>query len=85
MKIMAEVEGTPLVLDDALGNTDTERLKTMGAVLARCAQEVEIIIFTCMPSRYSDVGAAKVVTLPLHAEPKTACKASILSSPSHAR
>lgn len=61
--IMAEDGGTPLVLDDALGNTDAERLKTMGAVLARCAREAQIIIFTCMPSRYSDVGEAKVVTL----------------------
>lgn len=61
--IMAEDDGTPLILDDALGYTDIVRLKTMGAALARAAREAQIIIFTCMPARYSDVGKAKVVSL----------------------
>ncbi|MCL6107062.1 MAG: AAA family ATPase [Actinobacteria bacterium] len=61
--IMAEDGGAPLILDDALGYSDSERLKTMGAVLAKAAQETQIIVFTCMPSRYSDVGEARVVSL----------------------
>lgn len=56
--------GIPLILDDALGYTDPERLRLMGAVLASAAREKQqIIIFTCMPDRYRDIGAAKVVTL----------------------
>lgn len=61
--IMAEDGGTPLILDDALGYSDVLRLKTMGAVLSRAARETQIIIFTCMPSRYSYVGEAKIVRL----------------------
>ena len=61
--IMAEDGGTPLILDDALGYTDAVRLKTMGAVLAKAARGAQIIIFTCMPARYSDVGKATVVSL----------------------
>ncbi len=55
--------GAPLILDDALGYTDPERLKLMGAVLARAGKECQIIILTCVPDRYSNVGEAKVVRL----------------------
>ena len=55
--------GAPLILDDALGYTDPERLKLMGAVLARAGKECQIIILTCVPDRYSNVGDAKVVRL----------------------
>jgi len=55
--------GAPLVLDDALGYTDPERLKLMGAVLAKAGRECQIIILTCVPDRYSNVGEATVVRL----------------------
>jgi len=41
--------GAALILDDALGYTDPERLKLMGAVLAKAGQECQIIILTCVP------------------------------------
>lgn len=75
--IMAEDGGTPLILDDALGYTDAIRLKTMGAVLAKAAKETQIIIFTCMPARYSDVGEAKVI--PLESQPGLTHKRSDVS------
>ena len=53
----------PIFLDDALGNTDPERLKLMGAVLAKAGKECQIIILTCVPQRYSNVGEATVVHL----------------------
>ena len=53
----------PLILDDALGYTDPERLKLMGAVLAKAGRECQIIILTCVPDRYSNVGEATVVRL----------------------
>lgn len=53
----------PLILDDALGYTDPERLRLMGAVLAKAAKECQIVIFTCVPDRYSYVGEAKVVSI----------------------
>ena len=55
--------GASLILDDALGYTDPERLKLMGAVLARAAKECQIIVLTCVPDRYSNVGEATVVRL----------------------
>jgi DNA repair exonuclease SbcCD ATPase subunit len=55
--------GASLILDDALGYTDPERLKLMGAVLAKAGKECQIIILTCVPDRYNNVGEATVVRL----------------------
>ena len=61
--IVAKDGGTPLILDDTLGNTDPERLRSMGVALAKAAKECQIIIFSCVPDRYSYVGEASVVSL----------------------
>lgn len=61
--IVAEEGGMPLIMDDALGYTDPERLRLMGAVLAKAAKECQIVIFTCVPDRYGNVGAAAIVSL----------------------
>lgn len=55
--------GASLILDDALGYTDPKRLKLMGAVLAKAGKECQIIILTCVPERYNNVGEATVVRL----------------------
>lgn len=60
---VSKESGAPLILDDALGYTDPERLKLMGAVLAKAGRECQIIILTCVPDRYSNVGEATVVRL----------------------
>jgi hypothetical protein len=61
--IVAKDGGTPLILDDALGYTDPERLRLMGAVLAKAARECQVVIFTCVPDRYGNVGEATVVAM----------------------
>jgi len=61
--IVAKDGGTPLILDDVLGYTDPERLRLMGAVLAKSAKECQIVIFTCVPDRYSNIGEASVCSL----------------------
>jgi DNA repair exonuclease SbcCD ATPase subunit len=61
--IVAKGGGAPLILDDALGYTDPERLRLMGAALAKAAKDCQIIIFTCVPDRYSNVGEATIVSL----------------------
>lgn len=61
--IVAKDGGTPVILDDALGYTDPERLKLMGAVLAVAAKECQIVIFTCVPERYAFIGEAAVVPM----------------------
>ena len=55
--------GASLILDDALGYTDPERLKLMGAVLAKAGKECQIIVLTCVPDRYNNVGKATVIRL----------------------
>lgn len=61
--IVAKDGGTPVILDDALGYTDPERLPLMGAVLAKAAKDCQIIVLTCIPDRYNNVGQATVVSL----------------------
>jgi hypothetical protein len=61
--IVAKDGGTPLILDDTLGYTDHERLKLMGAVMSKAAKECQIVIFTCVPDRYRNIGEASVVAL----------------------
>lgn len=56
--------GTPIIIDDALGNTDPERLRLMGAVIASVGKSSQIVILTCDPERYSNVGDATIVRLP---------------------
>ena len=63
MLVGKESDGAPLILDDALGYTDPERLKLMGAVIAEAGRHGQIIILTCMPERYSNVGEANVIRL----------------------
>lgn len=61
--LVAKEDGMPLILDDALGYTDPTRLRLMGAVLAQAAKECQIVIFTCVPERYCNVGEATVVAI----------------------
>ena len=55
--------GATLVLEDELGYTDPNRLLLMGTVLAKAAKECQVIIFTCVPDRYSNIGEATIVSL----------------------
>ena len=61
--IVADEGGMPLIMDDALGYTDPDRLRLMGAILAKAAKECQIVIFTCVPERYANIGSASVVSL----------------------
>lgn len=56
--------GAPVVLDDALGWSDPDRLARMGAAIAAAGRECQVIVLTCTPGRYAHVGNARVVTLP---------------------
>ncbi|MCC7103685.1 MAG: hypothetical protein IT307_00955 [Chloroflexi bacterium] len=61
--IVAPDGGVPVILDDALGNSDKRRLEAMGAVLAAAGRGNQIIVLTCQPDRYEHVGDARVVAL----------------------
>jgi hypothetical protein len=61
MIVSKKGEGVPVIIDDALGFTDPDRLLAMGAVLDRAGRECQVIVLTCQPDRYAAVGAATVI------------------------
>ncbi|HSP60807.1 MAG TPA: AAA family ATPase [Ornithinimicrobium sp.] len=59
-------QGVPVVIDDALGYSDPDRLHRMGEVLGAMAgdeDEVQVILLTCTPGRYASVPGARTVRL----------------------
>lgn len=55
--------GVPVILDDVLGYSDPRRLEAMGAVLSEAGRTTQVIVFTCYPDRYRQVGGARVLRL----------------------
>jgi hypothetical protein len=51
-------DGGLLLFDDALGNTDPDRLERIGAVLREAGERSQIVVLTCYPDRYRHVGGA---------------------------
>lgn len=45
----------PVIVDDALGATDPQRLERMAALFARVGKKGQVIVLTCHPSRYDRV------------------------------
>ena len=62
--IVASEGGAPVIFDDALGWSDPGRLAAMAAVIALAGRHGQILVLTCTPERYSDVGNATVIQLP---------------------
>jgi hypothetical protein len=56
--------GAPLILDDALGNSDRNRLYQLGSLFRMVSPTTQIIVFTCFPDRFSSVGGARRIQLP---------------------
>jgi DNA repair exonuclease SbcCD ATPase subunit len=56
-------DGVPVVIDDALGFTDPERLHRIGAVFSAAENRSQVIVLTCMPDRYRGIGVADVIQL----------------------
>ena len=61
--VSPEDGGAPVMIDDALGWSDPQRLQSMGAAIAVAGKQCQIVILTCYPGRYAHVGNAKVVRL----------------------
>jgi len=62
-QIVADQGGVPLIIDDALGFSDPERLQTMGAAISAAGNSCQVIILTCTPDRFSNIGAAELVRI----------------------
>lgn len=64
--------GAPVMIDDALGWSDPQRLQGMGAAIAAAGKQCQVVVLTCTPGRYSHVGSAKVVSLSKRLDPQDA-------------
>ncbi|GAA1138304.1 AAA family ATPase [Ornithinicoccus hortensis] len=56
-------QGVPVIIDDALGYTDPERLHRVGAVFDGPAERTQVILLTCTPERYRQIPHATTIQL----------------------
>ncbi len=56
--------GVPVILDDALGYSDPDRLRRLAPAFTAAAKQAQVIVMTSTPDRYGHVGDAKVIRLP---------------------
>jgi hypothetical protein len=61
--LVAKEDSVPVVIDDALGFTDPERLTRMAEVFDAVAGDGQVIILTCSPQRYAAVQTALHIEL----------------------
>lgn len=61
--LVAREDTVPVVIDDALGFSDPDRLVKMGAVLNTVGDRGQVIVLTCTPGRYDGVADAEVIEL----------------------
>ncbi len=55
--------GAPVILDDALGNSDPTRLRNLAPAFAAAAGQAQVIIMTSTPDRYRQLGDVNLVHL----------------------
>lgn len=53
----------PVILDDALVSCDAARFERMIQVIRRACRDLQVIILTCHPDRYVQLGAGSVIDL----------------------
>lgn len=61
--MVAKEDSVPVIIDDALGFTDPDRLTKMGAVFDAVGGDGQVIVLTCSPERYASVGGAHHIEL----------------------
>ena len=52
-----------MVIDDALGYSDPDRLRRICAAFNVLEHDSQVILLTCTPGRYADIRGAEFVTL----------------------
>jgi hypothetical protein len=61
--LVAKEDAVPVVVDDALGFTDPDRLAKMGEVFDTVGAHGQVIVLTCSPDRYDSVKGAHRIDL----------------------
>ncbi|WP_131103574.1 AAA family ATPase [Ornithinimicrobium sufpigmenti] len=65
-RLVDPTQGVPVVIDDALGYSDPQRLHQMGVVLGAATEgtsDVQVILLTCTPQRYAAIPDVHTVRL----------------------
>ena len=55
--------GAPVILDDAFGFSDAQRLAALNVILGNVGRTAQVILLTCQPDRFSSIGGAETVSL----------------------
>ncbi len=61
--LVAKEDVVPILIDDALGFTDPDRLTKMAAVFDTLGARGQVIVLTCTPTRYDGVKSARRIEL----------------------
>jgi AAA ATPase domain len=61
--LVAKEDSVPVVIDDALGFTDAQRLAKMGAIFDAVGSDAQVLVLTCSPRRYDSVDGAHHIEL----------------------
>ena len=61
--LVAKEDTVPVVVDDALGFTDPDRLAKMGEVFDMMGERGQVIVLTCSPDRYDGITGAHRIDL----------------------
>ena len=61
--LVAKEDTVPVIIDDALGFTDSDRLTKMAAVFNTVGTDGQVILLTCSPDRYAGIEGAAVIDL----------------------
>lgn len=61
--LVADEDTVPVVIDDALGFSDPERLDRMGEVFNTVGDSGQVIVLTCQRERYAGIADAEVIEL----------------------
>jgi hypothetical protein len=61
--LVAKEDSVPVIIDDALGFSDSDRLTRMGAVFDEVGSDAQVLVLTCSPRRYDSVAGAHHIEL----------------------
>jgi DNA repair exonuclease SbcCD ATPase subunit len=61
--LVAQEDAVPILIDDALGFTDPDRLVKMAGVFDTLGERGQVIVLTCTPARYDGVKGAQRIEL----------------------
>jgi hypothetical protein len=61
--LVAKEDAVPVIIDDALGFSDPDRLARMGEVFDAVGSDAQVLVLTCSPRRYDSVAGAHHIEL----------------------